>query len=100
MSGKREVMAKMSFLPELREFLGEHKVIYTVRGYDMKPAWVSVEGVGRCRRTPLGRIRNHEELSPYVELSGFSSLGDWCDKINEFCYEDKWLYRIEVRDES
>ena len=87
----------MKFLPELRDFLREYKVIYTVRGYDMRPAWVNVDDVGRCRRTPLGRIHNREELVPYVDLSGFSSLGDWCDKINEFCYGDRWLYKVEVR---
>ena len=86
----------MKFLLELREFLLEHGVIYTVRGYDMKAAQVHVDGVGRCRRTPLGRIYTREELSPYVHLSGFSGLGDWCDKINEFCYGDKWLYVVEV----
>jgi len=87
----------MKFLPELREFLLEHKVIYTVRGYDMKPAWVNVKDVGRCRRVPLGRVYSREELRPHMVLmSGFSSLEDWCDKINEFGYGDKWLYRIEV----
>jgi len=90
----------MKFLPKLREFLLEHKTIYTVRGYDMRPAQVHVDGVGRCRRTPLGRVCAREELGPYVELSGFSSLGDWCDKINEFCYEDRWLYKIEVVEEE
>ena len=86
----------MKFLPELRRFLLEHKIIYTVRGYDMKVAAVSVEGVGRCRRTPIKKVLVREELSPYVHLSGFESLGDWCDKINEFCGADKWLYRVEV----
>ena len=74
----------MKFLPELREFLSEHEIIYTVWGYDMKAAVVNVEGVGRCRRTPLEKICTREELSPYVHLSGFESLKDWCDKINEF----------------
>ena len=87
----------MKFLPELREFLLEHKVIYTVRGYDMKPAWVDVEGVGRCRRTPLGEVHTREELASYVGLSGFLCLEDWADKINEFCYDRRWLYKIEVK---
>jgi len=86
----------MRFLPELCEFLLERGIIYTVRGYDMKAATVNVDGVGRCRRTSLGKVYVREELSPYVHLSGFSSLSDWCDKINEFCYEDKWLYKVEV----
>jgi len=85
----------MRFLPELRDFLREHGVIYTVRGYDMKPAWVEVEGVGRCRRVPLDEVRTREELMPYVELSGFGCLEDWADKINEFCYSRRWLYRVE-----
>jgi len=87
----------MKFLPGLRKFLLEHGEIYTVRGYDMKPAWVDVVDVGRCRRVPLGRIYSREELEPYVALSGFSSLEDWCDKINEFGHGDRWLYRVEVK---
>jgi len=89
----------MKFLPELKEFLYEHKTIYTVRGYDMKPAWVHVEGVGRCRRTPLGRVCELGDLIPYVELSGFSSLRDWRAKIAEFVVpgQEVWLYRVEVR---
>ena len=86
----------MKFLPELRDFLRGHGTIYTVRGYDMRRAGVVVEGVGPCRRIPIGRVATREELGPYVHLSGFSSLGDWCDKINEFCYGDKWLYKVEV----
>ena len=88
----------MRFLPGLREFLSEREIIYTVRGYDMKTAVVTVEGVGRCKRTSLGRVYTHEELSPYVHLSGFEGLKDWCDKINEFIIpgQDRWLYKVEV----
>lgn len=90
----------MKFLPELRSFLCEHGVIYTVRGYDMKPALVNVEDVGRCCRTPLGRVCELEDLKPYVKLSGFSSLRDWRAKIAEFVVpgQEVWLYRVEVEE--
>jgi len=92
----------VKFLPELREFLREHKTIYTVRGYDMKPAWVTIEGVGMCRRTSLGRVHGRGDLASYVGLSGFSSLEDWYDKINEFIVPGQrmWLYKVEVGDED
>ena len=64
----------------------------------MMAAVVGVEGIGRCKRTPLGKVQVREELGSYVHLSGFKSLEDWCDKINEFITpgQDRWLYRIEV----
>lgn len=88
----------MKFLPELRDFLRECGVIYTVRGYDMRRAGIVVEGVGPCRRIPLGEIHTREELGPYVFLSGFSSLLEWCDRINDFIApsQDRWLYCVEV----
>lgn len=88
----------MKFLPELRKFLQELRIIYTVRGYDTRSVWVDVEGIGRCRRTPLGEVHTRDELTPYVSLSGFSSVDDWADKINEFIVSGhkKWLYKIEV----
>jgi len=88
----------MKFLPVLRSFLREHKVIYTVRGYDMRRAGVVVEGVGACRRIPLGRIYGRGDLASYVELSGFSSLEEWYNKIDEFIVpgQGMWLYRVEV----
>jgi len=91
-------VAEVKFLPELRDFLREHSVIYTVRGYDMRRAGVVVEGVGPCRRIPMGRVVVRDSLRLYVGLSGFSSLEDWCDKINEFVVSDqsRWLYKVEV----
>ena len=88
----------MKFLPELRDFLREHRVIYTVRGYDMRRAGVVVEGVGPCRRIPMGRVVTREDLRIYVGVSGFSSLEDWCDKINDFIApaQNRWLYKVEV----
>ncbi len=88
----------MKFLPELRDFLREHGTIYTARGYDMRRAGVVVEGVGPCRRIPMGRVVIRDSLRLYVGLSGFSSLEDWCGKINEFVTPGQavWLYKIEV----
>ena len=89
----------MKFLPELRDFLLEHGVIYTVRGYDMKPAWVDVVGIGCCRRTPLGGIHSRIHLVPYVGLSGFSDVEGWWSKIGKFVVpgQGMWLYKVEVK---
>lgn len=92
-------MKQMALLPELRDFLRKHGVIYTVRGYNlMALIYVEVVGVGRCRRVPLGKVLRLEDLKPYVEQSGFSSLKDWRAKIAEFIEPGRevWLYRIEV----
>lgn len=88
----------MKFLPKLRSFLREHNVIYTVRGYNMRLAWVYVDDVGVCRRFPLGRVHELEDLKSYVELSGFSSLKDWRAMITHFTVpgQELYLYRVEV----
>ena len=87
----------MRFLPELRDFLRKHGAIYTVRGYNMRPAWVGVDGVGRWRRTSLGKVHSMVDLKPYAEQSGFSDVKSWWSKIEFFCSgRDKWLYKIEV----
>jgi hypothetical protein len=92
----------MSFIPELRDYLKEHKVIYTVRKYKMSPAIVEIEGVGQCKRLPLGIISCKDDLGDYYKESGFPTVEAWWAKIIYFIprAEDiKYLYRIEVLSE-
>lgn len=88
----------MKFLPELRSFLREHKVIYTVRGYRARNTYVVVEDVGRCRRILCGVVSSVEDLRPYVELSGFDCIENWWSKIEDFIIPGDriWLYRVEM----
>jgi hypothetical protein len=93
--------AVMHFLPGLRKFLNEHGEIYTVRRYRMGAANVTIDGVGVCRRTPMGVIHDMEQLRPYVALSGFGTVEDWWEKILSFIPETfeqsrvaKYLYHV------
>ncbi len=88
----------VKFLPALQSFLRAHKVIYTVRGYDMRRAGVVVGDIGACRRIPLGEIHYREDLESYVKLSGFDNIESWWSKIEEFIIpgERMWLYKVEV----
>ena len=92
-------MTKMSFMPILKNFLRDHGVVYTVRKYKMVEKVVEVEGIGECRRIPLGSISKKEELLPYVELSGFDSVEAWWDKIRYFVPDvdsTLYLYKVEL----
>ena len=95
-------MADMQFLEELRDFLREERVIYTVRKYKMAPKLVHVEGVGSCRRVPMGEITGAGDLAPYYTYSGFPTMGDWWAKVRSFIApgEPMYLYRVEVEEED
>ncbi len=56
-------MRKMQFIPELSNFLLKNGFIYTVRKYRMSQLNIEAEGVGLCRRIPLGEIEEKEDLS-------------------------------------
>lgn len=88
----------MAFMPQLKLYLRGMGTIYTVRKYRMAEATVRVEGVGICKRTPIGQVTSMEELEPYVKESGFFTLDGWWDKINTFIPdgESKYLYKVEV----
>jgi len=89
----------MSFLPELKAFLKENGLIYTVRKYKMVDAYVQVEGVGECHRIPIGEVKSKEDLVPYVEWSGFLTVDAWWKKIKGFIPNEedtKYLYRVLV----
>lgn len=87
---------KMSFLPELQEFLKENKLIYTIRKYDMDERDVEIEGVGICHRKPLGKIEHKESLGVFVKSSGFDSLQAWLQKVKLFSRPGDDLYLYEV----
>ena len=88
----------------VRDFLVERGFVYTVRGYRMRSAMVTVNGVGKCRRirgkrssSDDDRIRCKEDLVKWVGGSGFDSVDDWWDKIIEFCGDrDKWIYLVKI----
>ena len=88
----------------VKNFLIKNGFVYTVRGYRMRNMLVYVDGVGVCKRV-LGRrsnenddrIRSKEELSKWVEGSGFGNVEDWWDKIYGFCKDkDKWIYLVKI----
>jgi hypothetical protein len=88
-------------LPELKRFLLERGEIYTVRRYRMSEAYVEIEGVGRCRRIPLGKVSDVSQLKQFVSASGFDTAEDWWSKILSFIPEymsqervAKYLYRV------
>lgn len=92
-------MPSMSFIPELKAFLRERKVIYTVRKYKMGLAVVEVDGIGKCKRIPIGLIKSKDELGDYVRLSGFSSVDAWWAKIKYFIpnsTDTKYIYKVEI----
>ena len=93
----------MQFLPKLRDFLYRKGGIYTVRRYRYSTTEVYVEGVGRCKRRLIRYISSlqpyREQLSSYVEQSGFASVDEWWVAIHKFIKvgEDMWLYKVVVK---
>lgn len=90
-------MTSMSFMPQLRDFLAEKGMIYTVRKFNMVEKIVHIEGVGDCKRTPLGLITK-EDLIPFVPESGFETLEEWWSKIRYFIPpgQPMYLYKVVV----
>ena len=89
----------MQFLSKLRDFLNENGSIYTVRRYKYRITEVYVESVGRCKRTLIRYVSNKEELSDYVEQSGFSTVEEWWKTIRAFVPMggDMWLFKVVVK---
>lgn len=79
-------MKGMKFLPDLAKFLRENGCIYTVRRYrySLGDTPVSIEGVGPCDRVHIRQVSRKEDLTDYVQLSGFQTADDWWHKIREF----------------
>jgi len=90
----------MQFLPELKEFLLKEGMIHTVRGYEMKAAWVNVEGVGKCYRAPKGAVHSKDDIEKYVETSGFANVDNWWAKIQSFIKSGQTMYLYAVYQEK
>ena len=95
-----DMMNSMTFLPELTTFLVIHKTIYTVRKYSYPSNVCSIEGVGVCTRIAVKRILCVEDLTPYVDLSGFKTAQEWWKKIRKFAGSDNRLilYKVCITD--
>ena len=89
-------MKTMQFMPQLKAYLKEHGLIYTVRKYSMSYAEVDIDGM-LCKRIPLGKIESKEDLEPYAKESGLDTVEAWWKKIKEINpgVKDLWLYKVE-----
>jgi hypothetical protein len=87
-------------VPCVRQCLLRQGRVFTVRSYCLEGRFyrlVSVDGVGLCWRELVGEARCKDDLLPFVELSGFTSVDDWWQKIVGFCGDrPKWLYKVFV----
>jgi len=91
-------MSIMRFMPRLRRLLADRGFIYTVRRYHYGPGNVDVPDVGECRRTLVGKVTKAEDLTSYVDNSGFPGHWSWWQQIIRFIPQgdDMYLYKIEV----
>jgi hypothetical protein len=89
----------MRFLPSLTEFLREHDRIYTLR----RPLYgvsysTTVEDVGDCTVSFVRQIMRAEDLTPYVEFSGFTNVFSWWSKAHDLSGAGrKYLYEVKVK---
>lgn len=92
-------MSIMSFIPDLKTFLGERGEIYTVRHFNYRTRQCDVEGIGCCDRRLIRRVNSPIDLDPYVPLSGFSSREDWWSVIRRFIGppEDMFLFKVVIK---
>lgn len=94
-------MRKMEFAVGcVRECLCREGRVFTVRSYCLEGRFyriVQVDGVGLCWRELVGEVTCKEDLLKFVELSGFSTVDEWWNKIVSFCGgKQKWLYKVSV----
>jgi hypothetical protein len=94
-------MAKMAFwVPQVRQCLLRAGRVFTVRSYLVEGRFgrvVQVDGVGPCWRELVRQVNCKQDLLPFLQLSGFSSVDEWWDKVVAFCgSKDKWLYKVFV----
>ncbi len=91
---------KMQFIPQLQRFLKTHKMLYAVKRSRMNRASVSVANVGMCIRYPQGRVKDKDDLIPYVTQSGFQNVEEWWSMIWKIPPKSKkpklYLYRMET----
>jgi hypothetical protein len=90
-------MNKMRFdVRCVKECLRVKGKVFSVRSYCLENTEVFVEGVGICRRIRGFEVKGKEELERFVKLSGFESVDDWWNKVDEFCGgKRKWVYVVK-----
>ena len=94
-------MSVMHFLPELKAFLIQEGVIYTVRMYRYTNPEAVVSDVGRVERTLVAEgLPGELDLASYVTKSGFGSVEAWLRKIRHFIPESypAFLYKVVVKE--
>jgi hypothetical protein len=75
-----------------------NSIVYTVRsweGYSLISK-VEVDGIGLCTKKRIMRVNRKEDLSPYLSLSGFTSLDDWWAKVCSFGACSGWLFEVSA----
>lgn len=91
----------MAFMPRLTDYLNSTGLIYTVRKYKMKDALVSINSVGSCTRKYTGDITIKEDLNYFYTRSGFNTVEDWWNTIEEINHwlptkeKPMYLYKVE-----
>ena len=98
-------MKKMMFLPKLTAFLNAHEYIYTVRKYrySLPDPYVQIDGVGVCSRARVDQVNRKEDLTSYVDKSGFATIDEWWKKIKAFnsgYVGPFYLYKITKEEEN
>jgi len=73
-------MQQMTFLPELKEFLKRHRLVYTLRKYRYTDRFCHILGVGICERKHVATINRFEGLATWVSRSGFDDIDAWWRK--------------------
>ncbi len=91
-------MPTMQFFPELKDFLREKGLIYTVRRFKMVRANVLILKVGGCLRDPIKQVYRIEDVAEYAEVSGFPTAEDWWKKLQSIIPRGApmYLYKVSV----
>ena len=80
----------------VRKCLAKNGVVFTVRGYMYQSEWSKLDN-NWIRRLLIKEVNSKGDLEAYVALSGFESIEEWWNKIEEFCRNKrKFLYFVLV----
>lgn len=83
------------------DFLGKHRHVLTVRGYDYHTEFANVADLNvTIRRVKVCEIKQESDLNGFVTLSGFKTASEWWTQIKIFCKGRMWLYRCTIIDEE
>ena len=82
----------------VKDCLVKYGMVFSVRkwkSYNVNEV-VMVKDVGVCEKLRVCEVRGIGDIMRFVELSGFSNVGEWWNKVKSFGAQDGWLYRIRV----